>query len=44
MIVDGAPRSVARMRPNSWVGLALTPEVKAKITRVKASCDAEIIQ
>jgi pyruvate-ferredoxin/flavodoxin oxidoreductase len=44
IVVDGVPQTVARMRPKSWIGLAITPELKATITRVKASCDAEIIQ
>jgi len=44
IVIDGAPQTVARMRPKSWIGLEVTADLKAKITRVKASCDAEIIQ
>ena len=44
IVVEGVPQTVARMRPKSWVGLEITPQIKATITRVKASCDAEIIQ
>jgi hypothetical protein len=32
------------MRPDALDGLELTPELSARITRVKATCDAEIIQ
>lgn len=44
IVVDGAPRTVGRMRPEALDGLVITPELAARITRVKGTCDAEIIQ
>ena len=44
-IVDvGEPRTVGRMRPDALVDLEVTAELAARIIRVKATCDAEIIQ
>ncbi|MGC3995603.1 MAG: 2-oxoacid:acceptor oxidoreductase family protein [Propionicimonas sp.] len=44
IVVDGGPRTVGRMRPDALDGLELTSELQARITRVRATCDAEIIQ
>ncbi len=44
IVVDGSPRTVGRMRPDALEGLEVTPELQARITRVRATCDAEIIQ
>ena len=43
-MVDGEPRTVGRMRPGALDGLEVTAELAARITRVKGTCDAEIIQ
>lgn len=43
IVVDGEPRTVGRMRPNALDGLELDAELAARIARVKATCDAEII-
>ncbi len=44
IVVDGEPRTVGRMKPDALVGMEMTAELSARITRVKATCDAEIIQ
>jgi pyruvate-ferredoxin/flavodoxin oxidoreductase len=44
IVVDGNPQTVGRMRPDALEGLELTAELQARIARVKATCDAEIIQ
>ena len=44
IVVDGEPRTVGRMRPDALDGLEVTAELAARITRVKGTCDAEIIQ
>ena len=44
IVLDGQPKTVGRMRPEALDGLELTAELTARITRVKATCDAEIIQ
>lgn len=44
IVLDGQPKTVGRMRPDALDGLELTAELAARITRVKATCDAEIIQ
>ncbi|MCA0251107.1 MAG: 2-oxoacid:acceptor oxidoreductase family protein [Actinobacteria bacterium] len=44
VVVDGAPKTVGRMRPGSLDTVEVTPELSARIARVKATCDAEIIQ
>ena len=43
-IIDGAPRTVARMIPGALDTVAITPEIAARIERVRANCDAEIIR
>ncbi|HEY3337884.1 MAG TPA: 2-oxoacid:acceptor oxidoreductase family protein [Propionicimonas sp.] len=44
IVVEGNPQTVGRMRPDALDGLELTAELSARISRVKATCDAEIIQ
>jgi pyruvate-ferredoxin/flavodoxin oxidoreductase len=44
VVVDGEPRTVGRMMPEALDGLTMTDELAARISRVKANCDAEIIQ
>ena len=44
IIVDGEPRTVGRLMPEALDGLTMTDELAARISRVKATCDAEIIQ
>ncbi len=44
VVVDGAPKTVGRMRAGSLDGMQLTSELEARIARVKATCDAEIIR
>ncbi len=44
IVVDGEPRTVGRMLPEALEGLALTDELSARMSRVKATCDAEIIK
>lgn len=44
IMVDGQPQVVGRMRPDALDGLEITPDLAARIARVKANCDAEIIQ
>jgi pyruvate-ferredoxin/flavodoxin oxidoreductase len=44
IVVDNEPRTVGRMMPEALDGLTMTDELAARISRVKATCDAEIIQ
>ncbi len=44
IVVDGEPRTVGRMRPDALDGLEVTPELVGRMTRVKGTCDAEIIR
>ncbi|MGV8847917.1 MAG: 2-oxoacid:acceptor oxidoreductase family protein [Propionibacteriaceae bacterium] len=44
IIVEGEPQTVGRMMPEALEGLEITDELAARISRVKATCDAEIIQ
>ncbi|MDR1449276.1 MAG: 2-oxoacid:acceptor oxidoreductase family protein [Propionibacteriaceae bacterium] len=44
IVVDGKSKTVGRMREGVLDGLQATPELIAKCARVKAVCDAEIIQ
>ena len=37
IVVDGSPRTVGRMRPDALEGLEVTPELQARITRVRAN-------
>ena len=44
IVVDNEPRTVGRLMPEALEGLVMTDELAARIARVKATCDAEIIQ
>jgi pyruvate-ferredoxin/flavodoxin oxidoreductase len=44
IVVDGVARDVAQMIPGALAKLKVTPELQARIKRVSANCDAEIIQ
>ncbi|MFZ0530214.1 MAG: hypothetical protein WAL91_06730, partial [Propionicimonas sp.] len=44
IVVEGESRTVGRLKLEALVGLDLNPELAARIARVKATCDAEIIQ
>ncbi len=44
VVISGAAKTVARMKDGALNGLHVTPELAAKITRVRATCDGEIIQ
>ena len=43
IVVDGEPRTVGRMKSDALDDLVVTDELLARIARVKATCDAEII-
>jgi pyruvate-ferredoxin/flavodoxin oxidoreductase len=44
IVVDGVSRDVAQMIPGALDKVKVTPELKARIKRVSANCDAEIIR
>ena len=44
IIVNGESKDVARMIPGAMERLTVTPELKSRIKRVSANCDAEIIR
>ena len=44
VVLDGKATVVARMIPGALDTLELTPDLLARIERVKATCDAEIIR
>ncbi|HRA05227.1 MAG TPA: 2-oxoacid:acceptor oxidoreductase family protein [Propionicimonas sp.] len=44
IVVDGEPKIVGRMKPDALVGLVVDADLAGRISRVKATCDAEIIQ
>ena len=44
VVIGGESREVARIIPGSLDGVEATPELQARIKRVVANCDAEIIQ
>ncbi|MDR1427771.1 MAG: 2-oxoacid:acceptor oxidoreductase family protein, partial [Bifidobacteriaceae bacterium] len=44
IVVDGQPQTVGRMKPGALDGFEVTPEIAKRIARVRATCDAEIIQ
>ncbi len=44
VVIDGQARTVARMIPGAVEKVRITPELSARIERVKATCDAEIIR
>ena len=43
IVVDGAAREVAHLIPGALARITVTPELTARIARVAANCDAEII-
>ena len=43
IVVDGAAKEVGHLIPGALARVKVTPELKAKIARVAANCDAEII-
>lgn len=43
-VIDGEARVVAQMIPGAVDKLEVTPEIQKRIDRVKATCDAEIIE
>ena len=44
VIIDGTARPVARMIPGALERFQVTPELQARIDRVRATCDSEIIR
>ena len=44
VVIDGEARTVARMIPGAVEKVKVTPEIAARIERVRATCDAEIIR
>ena len=44
MVINGESRDVARIIPGALDRIEVTPELKARIKRVSANCDAEIIR
>jgi len=43
IVVDGAAKEVGRLIPGALARIKITPEMKTKLSRVAANCDAEII-
>ena len=43
-VIDGEARTVARMIPGAAETVEVTPEIRKRIDRVRATCDAEIIK
>ena len=44
VVIDGEARDVARIIPGVLDRIEVTDELRARIKRVAANCDAEIIQ
>ena len=44
IVVDGVAKEVGRIIPGVLEHLTVTPELKAKVAKIAANCDAEIIQ
>ncbi|WP_372595209.1 2-oxoacid:acceptor oxidoreductase family protein, partial [Actinotalea sp.] len=44
VMIDGSAKVIARMIPGALDRLEVTPEIQARIDRVRATCDAEIIK
>jgi pyruvate-ferredoxin/flavodoxin oxidoreductase len=44
VVIDGAARVVAKMKPGALESMTVTPEIQKRIDRVKGTCDAEIIR
>jgi pyruvate-ferredoxin/flavodoxin oxidoreductase len=43
LVVDGSPKEVAHLIPGAAAKVKATPELKSKVARIAANCDAEII-
>ena len=43
IVVDGAAKEVGHLIPGALAKIKVTPELMAKLSRVAANCDAEII-
>lgn len=43
-VINGETREMARLIPEALARIQVTPELKARLQRVSANCDAEIIQ
>ena len=44
IVVNGETKEVAQLIPGALERVTVTPELKARIKRVAANCDAEIIR
>ena len=44
IVVNGESKEVAQLIPGALERVTVTPELKARIKRVSANCDAEIIR
>jgi pyruvate-ferredoxin/flavodoxin oxidoreductase len=44
IVVDGVPREVAHTIPGAFAKVKITPDLVARVARVSADCDAEIIR
>ncbi len=44
IVVDGQTKEVARVIPGALEKVTVTPELKARVAKVAANCDSEIIQ
>ncbi|NJL08513.1 MAG: hypothetical protein HC900_09800, partial [Methylacidiphilales bacterium] len=44
IMVDGAAKEVAHTIPGALEKVAVTPDLKSRVARVAANCDAEIIR
>ena len=43
VVIDGQAKEVGHLIPGALAKVAITPELKARIDRVAANCDSEII-
>jgi pyruvate-ferredoxin/flavodoxin oxidoreductase len=43
IVVDGAAKEVGHLIPGALAKIKVTPELMAKLSRVAANCDSEII-
>ena len=43
IVVDGSPKEVAHLIPGAATKVKPTAELKSKVARVAANCDAEIV-
>jgi pyruvate-ferredoxin/flavodoxin oxidoreductase len=44
LLIDGVPTEVGHMIPGILERIAITPELIARVDRVAANCDSEILQ